>query len=81
MELGPSAIKVEAEGRVLLGGRLWREIMAEDSTWTVSEGVLELSLLKRNRRGNYQDGKTNAGAGTGCGGRVQGSGRAYPALP
>jgi hypothetical protein len=30
---------------VLLSGRLWREVKAEESTWYVADGVLELCLL------------------------------------
>ena len=35
---------------------LRRYIEAEASTWLISDGILELSLLKRNRRGSYEAG-------------------------
>ena len=41
-------------------GELYAAIKAEASTWVVVDGVLEISLLKRNRRGQYDAGKSNA---------------------
>jgi hypothetical protein len=44
----------------MLTGELFAPIKAEASTWLISDGILELSLLKRNRRGNYENGCSNA---------------------
>ena len=60
-------VRVEAErlfvavaGATVLDGETFAPIKAEASTWVVVDGVLELCLLKRFRRGNYENGKTNA---------------------
>ena len=60
-------VRVEAErlfvavaGATVLDGQTFAPIKAEASTWVVVDGVLELCLLKRFRRGNYENGKTNA---------------------
>ena len=58
--LRTSHIKVELDERTVLKGDLRREIKAEESTWYVQDRVLEIILLKRNRKGNYENGKTNA---------------------
>ncbi|GMH33796.1 hypothetical protein BSKO_01630 [Bryopsis sp. KO-2023] len=60
VELLPKRIKIEWEGFAFMDGELEQEIKQEDSTWFIEGGVLEVHMLKRNRRGNYRDGKTNA---------------------
>ena len=60
VEVKPCTLHITVDGDRLLGGELWAEIKAEDSTWQISDGVLEFSLLKRSRRGNYANGHTNA---------------------
>ena len=52
--------KGASEPHVLIEGELYAAIKAEASTWVVVDGVLEISLLKRNRRGQYDAGKSNA---------------------
>lgn len=56
----PTTLIVEMDERPVLKGALYREVKADESTWYIQDGVLELILLKRNRRGNYADGTTNA---------------------
>ena len=51
---------VAVDGVPVLDGRTFAPVKAEASTWVVADGVLEISLLKRFRRGNYANGKTNA---------------------
>ena len=59
--LEPTAMRVSWGGEELLGGELCREIKCDESTWFVSDGVVELALLKRYRRGlAYAKGETNA---------------------
>lgn len=58
--LKPNFISVEIDEKCLLKGTLYKQIKVEESTWYVHEGVLEISMLKRSRRGQYADGETNA---------------------
>lgn len=60
VDLKPGYISVEINERPFLRGQLCREIKAEDSTWYVQDGVLEIILLKYSRRGQYANGETNA---------------------
>ena len=59
--LGTNSLRVEVDEAPVLSGTLWAAIKAEESTWYVQDGVLELLMLKRCRRGHYEAGKTNAG--------------------
>lgn len=47
-------------GDPVLSGALWRPVRADESVWLIQDGVLEITLLKESRRGNYADGETNA---------------------
>lgn len=58
--LTTSTIAVTVHERPVLRGKLFREIKAEESTWYIQDGVLEMILLKRNRKGHYERGTTNA---------------------
>lgn len=60
VELKPGFISVEINERPFLRGTLYRDIKAEDSTWFMQDGVLEITLLKYSRRGQYANGETNA---------------------
>ena len=60
VQLGTGSIAVQVGERTVLNGKLWADIKADESTWYVSDGVLQLSLLKRSRRGQYGNGCTNA---------------------
>ena len=62
VQLRTAAINVWVDEAPVLAGRLFREIKAEESTWYIQDGVLEIVMLKRCRRGHYETGKTNAGA-------------------
>ena len=53
-------IAVEFDEKPILKGQLCRAIKADESTWYVQDGVLEIIMLKRNRKGNYESGTTNA---------------------
>lgn len=52
--LNTSHIEVAVDGREILHGELFHEIKAEDSTWYISDGMLQICLVKRNRRGAYE---------------------------
>lgn len=62
MELATRRLCVRVGDDVLLQGELYRDIKADNSTWFVvpDQGILEVSMLKRNRRGHYSNGATNA---------------------
>ncbi|CAG9464087.1 unnamed protein product [Pedinophyceae sp. YPF-701] len=57
--LTASSIDVKVAGDPLFSGNLYRPVKAEDSFWIVQDGVLEIALLKRSRRGFYAAGETN----------------------
>ena len=46
--------------RTPLRGPLYASIKVEESTWYVQDGLLTVQLLKRNRRGHYANGTSNA---------------------
>ena len=60
VQLCTATLRVTVDDAPVLAGRLWREVKAEESTWYVQDGVLELVLLKRCRRGHYEAGRSNA---------------------
>lgn len=60
VQLSPGSLCVSAAGDELLRGPLYAEVKVEDSTWFCDDGILHLQLLKRNRKGSYQDGCTAA---------------------
>jgi hypothetical protein len=60
VKLTPSTIRVQIGDRVAMQGELYAEIKRDNSIWFIQDGVLHMQLLKRNRRGNYANGKTNA---------------------
>ena len=53
-------LRITVDGDRLIGGLLNAEIKQEESFWQISDGVLELTLLKRSRRGNYANGHDNS---------------------
>lgn len=61
VQLSTSRIRVLVDETPVVAGRLYREIKADESAWYVQDGVLEVVMLKRCRRGHYEAGKTNAG--------------------
>ena len=60
VDISSDAVSARVRGETVLDGDLYAPIKAEASTWIVADGVLEISLLKRNRRGNYENGASNA---------------------
>lgn len=60
VKLTPATLLVSLAGRVILSGKLFQAIKQEDSMWLLEDGVLHLTMLKRNRRGNYANNCTNA---------------------
>lgn len=61
VQLSTTSISISVNDTRVLSGQLYRPIKAEESTWYVQDGVLEVTMLKRNRRGHYEAGTTNAG--------------------
>lgn len=60
VDIKPNFLSVVIDERPFITGTLYREVKADESTWYIHEGVLEILLLKRSRRGHYADGETNA---------------------
>ncbi|KAK9834005.1 hypothetical protein WJX81_002377 [Elliptochloris bilobata] len=60
VQLTPSTLRVRLGDVVAMAGALWSQIKCEESTWLIQDGLLQLYMLKRNRRGAYTDGATNA---------------------
>ena len=56
----PQSAAQSAAGSFPPSGRLFAAVKAEESTWLVVDGLLELTLLKRARRGQYGDGRSCA---------------------
>ena len=62
VDIASDHLRVVVLGEHVTGlcGELYAHVKAEASTWVVVDGVLEITLLKRNRRGNYENGSSNA---------------------
>lgn len=60
VQITSTHLRVEYEGAPLLAGELYRDVKADDSTWLLSEGIITVNLLKRNRRGHYANGTNNS---------------------
>ena len=60
VDLEPQRLSIEIEGEKVLHGTLFAPIKKDMSTWIIQDGVVEITLLKRYRRGLYERGKTNA---------------------
>lgn len=60
VDLQPQKLSVEVEGEKVLHGTLFAPIKKDMSTWIIQDGLVEITLLKRYRRGLYERGKTNA---------------------
>lgn len=72
VRLTTTSLSIIIDEAPVLCGRLYRAVKAGESTWYCCDGVLELVLAKRSRRGAYEAGATNAGEEAGVGGRVGG---------
>ena len=60
MELTPSKLLIKLGDKVILSGQLYSDIKQEESIWLLVDRILHLTMLKRNRRGNYANHCTNA---------------------
>ena len=58
--LKAGSIEVCMGPRTPLRGPLYASIKVEESTWYVQDRLLTVQLLKRNRRGHYANGTSNA---------------------
>ena len=58
--LSSTRLDVRVRDEVVVQGNLTAVIKAELSTWVIVDGVLEISMLKKNRRGHYDNGCSNA---------------------
>ncbi|KAL3132324.1 hypothetical protein ABBQ32_008902 [Trebouxia sp. C0010 RCD-2024] len=60
VELTPSRLLIKLGAKLILNGQLYSDIKKEDSMWLLADRILHLTMLKRNRRGNYASQCTNA---------------------
>jgi hypothetical protein len=60
VQLTPSTLRVCMGENMIVDGELYAPIKAEESVWLITDGLLEIQMLKRNRRGQYANGCTNA---------------------
>lgn len=60
VELTSNFLSVTVGGEVLMKGDLFLPIKQDMSTWLINDNILEMVLLKRYRKGHYEDGKTNS---------------------
>jgi len=58
--VSPTRLSILFDERPILKGTLYRDVKAEESTWYIQDGVLEVLLLKRSRRGHYAGRDSNA---------------------
>jgi len=56
----PDKLLIKLGEKVVLNGPLYSQIKREDSMWLQENSILHLTMLKRNRRGNYANQCTNA---------------------
>ena len=60
MKLTPSSLVIQLGEKIVLNGQLYSDIKKEDSMWLLEDRILHLTMLKRNRRGNYANQCSNA---------------------
>ena len=60
VELTPNRLLIKLDAKVILNGQLYSDVKKEDSMWLLADRILHLTMLKRNRRGNYANQCTNA---------------------
>lgn len=53
-------LQVSADGNHLAGGALIKTVIPSSSTWQLIDNIVEISLLKANRRGLYAPGTTHS---------------------
>ncbi|KAL0034980.1 hypothetical protein WJX79_003981 [Trebouxia sp. C0005] len=56
----PDKLLIKLGEKMILNGQLYSQIKREDSMWLLENNILHLTMLKRNRRGNYANQCTNA---------------------
>ena len=60
VEISATTLDVRVREERVINGALRATVKAELSTWVIVDDVLEIALLKKNRRGHYDNGCTNA---------------------
>ena len=60
MQYSPDKLLIQLGEKVILSGQLYSQIKEEDSMWLLEDRILHLTMLKRNRRGNYANNCSNA---------------------
>lgn len=60
VKLTPSSLVIQLGEKIVLNGQLYSDIKKEDSMWLLEDRILHLTMLKRNRRGNYANQCSNA---------------------
>ncbi|KAK3265120.1 hypothetical protein CYMTET_26177 [Cymbomonas tetramitiformis] len=60
VELQSTHLRINLSGDDYVKGDLFLPIKQDESTWLIQDGILEITMLKRYRKGSYADGKTNA---------------------
>ena len=60
LQLTSSHLSIILDTKRLLSGELHSEIKRDASTWYIENKVLHVVMMKRNRRGSYANGSTNA---------------------
>lgn len=60
VEISATTLDVRVREERVIDGALRATVKAELSTWVIVDDVLEIVLLKKNRRGHYDNGCTNA---------------------
>lgn len=60
LQMTTTHLSITLDCRPLLNGELYREIKRDASTWYIENRILHIIMMKRNRRGNYANGSTNA---------------------
>lgn len=60
VDLQPLSLRININGEDYAKGDLYAPIKQDDSTWLIRDNILEIIMLKRYRKGHYEDGKTNA---------------------
>ncbi|KAK9836491.1 hypothetical protein WJX74_001619 [Apatococcus lobatus] len=60
LQLTTTHLSIVLDTRPLLSGELHSEIKSDASTWYIENKILHIIMMKRNRRGSYASGSTNA---------------------
>ena len=60
VQLTTNHLSIMLDMRPLLSGELYSQIKRDASTWYIENKILHVIMMKRNRRGSYANGATNA---------------------